>query len=255
MFLIPLVSGTLIYWNRESIFRNVRFGPLAGVLTMMLGLVLPVAVRASGAQLSMGDDLSLKIASILAVWVGGFLFFYGPSAFNAAMFPLLFLAFCVPIPSVVMDPLIALLQRGSAEISYLIIKLSGTPVYRQGFEFRLPHLAIIVAPECSGIRSCISMLILSLLAGYLLLKTHWKRLALVLVAIPVMIFKNAVRIATLSLLGNYVDTAIIESRLHREGGIPFFIVALVLIYPVLTLLMKTERRKRPPEPELREVTP
>jgi exosortase/archaeosortase family protein len=99
------------------------------------------------------------------------------------------------------------------------------------------------------------MLILSLLAGYLLLKTQWKRLALVLVAIPVMIFKNAIRIATLSLLANYVDTAIIESRLHREGGIPFFIVALVLIYPILTLLIKTERRKRPPEPELREVTP
>ena len=52
VFLIPLVSGTLIYWNREAIFRNVRFAPLAGVLTMMLGLVLPVAVRASGAQLS-----------------------------------------------------------------------------------------------------------------------------------------------------------------------------------------------------------
>ena len=255
VFLIPFVSGALIYWNRDSIFRDVRFGPVAGVLTMMLGLVLPVAVRASGARLSMGDDLSLSVASILAVWVGGVLLFYGPSVFSAAMFPLLFLAFCIPIPSVVMDPLVALLQRGSAEISYLIIKLSGTPVYRQGFEFRLPHLAILVAPECSGIRSCISMLILSLLAGYLLLKTHWKRLALVLVAIPVMIFKNAIRIATLSLLANYVDTAIIESRLHREGGIPFFIVALVLIYPILTLLIKTERRKRPPEPALREVTP
>ena len=184
------------------------------------------------------------------------MFFYGPSAINAAMFPLLFLAFCVPDTECGDGPLdCAASARDRAEISYLIIKLSGTPVYRQGFEFRLPQLAIIVAPECSGIRSCISMLILSLLAGYLLLKTHWKRLALVLVAIPVMIFKNAVRIATLSLLGNYVDTAIIESRLHREGGIPFFIVALVLIYPILTLLMKTERRNRPPEPALREVTP
>src|SRR5262245_55343848 len=125
VFLIPFVSGALIYWNRDSIFRDVRFGPWAGVSIMMLGLVLPIAVRASGAPLRMGDDLSLTVASVLAVWVGGFLLFYGPSAFSAAMFRLLFLAFCIPIPRMVMDPLVALLQRGSAARSYLTLKLSA----------------------------------------------------------------------------------------------------------------------------------
>jgi hypothetical protein len=72
VFLIPFVSGALIYWNRDSIFRDVRFAPWAGVSTMMLGLTLPVAVRASGVPLSMGDDLSLTVASVVAVWIGGF---------------------------------------------------------------------------------------------------------------------------------------------------------------------------------------
>jgi exosortase/archaeosortase family protein len=64
------------------------------------------------------------------------------------------------------------------------------------------------------------------------------------VAIPIMIFKNAVRIATLSLGSVYVDPSIIESRLHREGGIPFFLLALVLIYPVVRMLMKSEKKAR-----------
>jgi exosortase len=114
-------------------------------------------------------------------------------------------------------------------------------VYREGFIFQTPHLSIEVARECSGIRSFISMLILTVLAGHLLLKATWRRLALILVAIPIMIFKNAVRIVTLTLLSIHVDPAILQSRLHQEGGIPFFLMALVLTYPVLKVLMRTER--------------
>jgi hypothetical protein len=46
----------------------------------------------------------------------------------------------------------------------------------------------------------------------------------------------------LSLLAVHVDKGILESRLHREGGIPFFALGLVLIYPILTMLIKSERK-------------
>jgi exosortase len=255
VFLIPFVSAFLIFLNRQEIFRNVHYASLAGALTIAAGLVLPAAVRLTGTQLNEGDNLALTTASILVTWVGLFLLSYGSTAFKVALFPLLFLAFSMPIPSAILDPMISLLQRGSAEIAYILIKLFGTPIYREGFVFKMPGLAIEVAPQCSGIRSCLSMLILTLLAGHLLLKTQWKRLALVMVAIPIMIFKNGVRIATLSLLSVHVDHRIIESSLHREGGIPFFILALVLIYPILTVLLKSERKESAGEPVLREVNP
>ena len=255
VFLIPFVSAALIIMNRQEIFRRVHYAALAGGLTMVAGLVLPAVVRMSGVQLNEGDSLALTTGSILVTWVGLFLFSYGPAAFKVALFPLLFLAFSMPIPSPILDPMISFLQRGSAEIAYVLIKLFGTPIYREGFVFRMPGLAIVVAPECSGIRSCLSILILALIAGHLLLKTQWKRLALVLVAIPIMIFKNGVRIATLTLLSVHVDPRIIESKLHREGGIPFFILALVLIYPILTVLLKSERKESAGEPVLREVNP
>jgi exosortase/archaeosortase family protein len=55
-------------------------------------------------------------------------------------------------------------------------------------------------------------------------------------------FKNAVRILTLTLLGTYVDPRILQSSLHREGGAPFFVLALLLMLPVLLFLRKRELR-------------
>jgi exosortase len=253
VFLIPFVSAALIYLKRNEIFRDIRYGTLAGALTIAAGLMLPIAFGMSGAKFKEGDALAIAIGSIIVTWIGGFVFFYGAQAFKAALFPLMFLAFCMPIPSPILDPMISFLRRGSAEIAYILIKLPGTLIYREGFIFKMNGLSIDIAPECSGIRSCLSMLILTLLAGQLLLKTQWRRVALVLIAIPIMIFKNAVRIATLTLLSLHVDPRIIESKLHREGGIPFFILALILIYPILTMLMKSEPTESAGEPVLREV--
>ena len=123
--------------------------------------------------------------------------------------------------------------------------MSGTPVYREGFVFAMPRLRIEVADECSGIRSCISMLILTVLAGNMLLESWWRRILLVVIALPVMLFKNALRIMTLSLLSIHVNPGFMEGRLHTEGGIPFFLVALVLLYPVTMMLIRSERRKLP----------
>jgi exosortase len=78
-----------------------------------------------------------------------------------------------------MDNLVDFLRRGSADITFFLLRLTGTPVHREGFVFVLPGLPIEIAKECSGIRSCLAMLILSVLTGYMLLGTWWRRLVLV----------------------------------------------------------------------------
>ena len=137
---------------------------------MTAGVGLAVAGQMWGQALPEGDRLALAASSLVALWLGGFLTFYGTAAFKAALFPLLFLFLCLPIPSPIQDRAIAVLQRGSADTAFLMLKLSGTPIYREGFVFALPGLSIEVAPECSGIRSGISLFILSILAGHLLLR-------------------------------------------------------------------------------------
>ena len=86
------------------------------------------------------------------------------------------------------------------------------------------------------------MFIGSIVAGYLTLRSGWSRASFALVTIPIVIFKNAVRIVTLSWLAVYVDSGFLYGRLHHYGGLPFSLLALVLLAPVLFLLVRTERR-------------
>ena len=60
--------------------------------------------------------------------------------------------------------------------------------------------------------------------------------------VPVTVLKNGLRIATLVLLGNYVDQRILQGDLHRSGGIPFLVVALGFLEPILWVLRKSEKR-------------
>ena len=113
---------------------------------------------------------------------------------------------------------------------------------RDGFVFHLPNVSVEVAKQCSGIRSSMAIFIVAILAGYMFLKSYWKIIFLVICAVLIAMFKNGIRILTLSLLGNYVDPRILSSSLHREGGTPFFILALLLLAPILFFLRRSEKK-------------
>ena len=55
-----------------------------------------------------------------------------------------------------------------------------------------------------------------------------------------MLIKNGIRIATLTLLANYVNPDFLYGRLHHQGGIAFFLVGLVLLLPVFWYLRRGE---------------
>ncbi|MGA2957768.1 MAG: archaeosortase/exosortase family protein, partial [Thermodesulfobacteriota bacterium] len=66
-----------------------------------------------------------------------------------------------------------------------------------------------------------------------------KKIVLALIVFPVTVFKNGIRIVTLSLLGSYVDKRwVTESSLHHSGGFVFFIPALGLLGLALWTLRK-----------------
>jgi exosortase len=159
-----------------------------------------------------------------------------------AAFPLLFLLFMVPIPVKALETAVYLLTCGSAEAAYGLFKLTGVTVLREGSTFHLPTLTIEVAEQCSGINSSIALFVAMIVAAQLFLRTGWKKVVLVLSIFPITIIKNGMRIVTLTLLGAYVDPRILSSDLHRKGGIPFFIIALAMLAPILWYLRKTEKR-------------
>jgi exosortase len=147
----------------------------------------------------------------------------------------------VPFPSLLMDQLIYALQIGPTEAVNALFAVTGVSYLREGFVYHLPGLSVEVAKECSGIRSSLALFITALLAGHLFLDTWWKKVILVVCIFPIAIFKNGIRIVSLTLLGAYVDPRILQGSLHRDGGIPFFIVGLFLLAPILFFLRKSEK--------------
>jgi exosortase len=174
---------------------------------------------------------------------GTFVLCYGFSAARTFSFGLLFLLCLVPLPAAVLNEVIAFLQRSSADMTDSVFAALGIPFFRDGFIFRLPNLTIHIAEECSGIRSTLSLLVTSLVAGHFFLRSAWGKTALVSVVVPLAIIKNAFRIVGLSLLANYVDLSFItDSALHRFGGIPLFVVSLVILLGVAWLIRRVEKR-------------
>ena len=241
--LIPFISAYFIYAERERIFFRTQGGLAPGAALFASALLLYILALWAKTGLRENDYLSVMVLSALAFTWGGFLLFYGMEALKKALFPLLFLLFMVPIPTVLLEKVVYLLQVGSAEVSYGIIRLSGMPVLREGFVFHLPEMSIEVAEECSGIRSSLAVLITGVMAGHMFLKSRGRKVVLILTVLPVVIIKNGIRISTLALLASYVDRSFItNSFLHKNGGVFFFVLALLLLTLVVWVLRNSERR-------------
>ena len=249
IILIPFVSLVLLYSERARIFASPRTSLGPGIVLICAGLA--IYFTSLSRLYPQGGDALLPVETfaLILLWLGGFLLFYGIQAARAAAFPLLFLLLMIPLPEGVLARLIYSLQKGSTEISYLLFRAVNVPVLKQGFLLYLPSVTIEVAEECSGIRSSVALFITCLLAAHLFLRTTWRQAFFALLAIPLAIIKNGIRIVTLSLLSMYVDAGFLTGRLHREGGFVFFLLVLAILAPVLRILQKSEARLSSPGPE------
>ncbi len=244
--LLPVVSAYLFYENRKKIFLGENGLYPGGAALLVLAILLYAFDASQAGRLAPADHLTVMTLSFVSCIVGGLGFFYGAGAWKAAALPIFFLVFMAPIPVFLLDRIVVFLQSLSAEASSVIFRLTGVPVYRNGFVFQLPGQTIEVAKQCSGIRSSLSLFIVSLLAGHLFLKDTWRKTVLCLSIVPITIVKNAVRIVTLSLIAVYIDPRILGSVAHRQGGIPIFFLALVLLGAVLWLLRRGEKKRSEP---------
>lgn len=251
LVIIPLISAWVCYVERDSIFANVsRSGwaiSTAQTLDKILGSGLLIfaggtalAAHFAGAALSPDLRLSGYLLSLVLLWLAGFVFLFGRAAAKAGNFPLLFLFLMVPMPNFLLDHVIYLLQVGSAGITQFFFNVLGVPVLREGLIFHLASVSIEVAQECSGIRSSIALFILALLVAHFYLQSFWKKIVFLICGLFMMILKNGIRIATLTLLAVYVDPSFLFGRLHHAGGVVFFMIGIVLLLPLLWLLRRGE---------------
>ena len=238
--LIPMVSLYFVFIERKSIFSMISYGWQIGSALIVPGTIGLVLARLNPWHLSSHNQSSLMVLAFVFLWSGAFALFFGSQSFQKASFPLMFLLFMIPIPEPLLSQAVFMLQQGSAKAAEWIFGIFGVPYLREGLDFALPGVTIRVAEECSGIRSSLALMITTVLASHLFLRKAWNKLLLCAVVVPIAMFKNGLRIATLSTLAVYVNPGFLHGRLHHQGGIVFFLIALVPMGLLLVLLQKIE---------------
>jgi exosortase len=240
VWLTCLSTLALLNSRRQSVFAE--RAPAISTTGWRLGVVIGLSWVACALSPAAGPVYALtRVAGVtLAAWIYGFATCYGTTAFRAALFPLFFLGFAIPIPSTLVDGAVLLLKSGSAQVVAALFTLTGMPFHQSGYVFALPAFRIEIADECSGIHTSLALLMTSVLAADLFLVTTWKRVLVVLVAVPFAVVKNGIRIVTLSLLAAYVDPGFMTGALHHKGGIVFFIIGLAVLAPFFLALRTSE---------------
>jgi exosortase len=244
LVVIPLISSYLLYASRRSIFGVADTSPAPGTASLiaLLGLGQILASRIYGPALNDNDGLAIAMAGVVTLVLAGYIGFLGYECARAARFPLGFLFLAVPLPSLLLDDFIRVLQYGSAQVADLLFQAFGIPVLREGLVFALPRVSIEVAKECSGIRSSMALLILALLCAYFFLHTTSRRIVLILLSVPLLVLKNGIRIVVLTVLAEYVDPSFLTGNLHRDGGIVFFVVTFAIFGVLLRFLARSESK-------------
>jgi exosortase C (VPDSG-CTERM-specific) len=246
VLLIPFVSAYLLYLRRDQLPKrsvaNLPFG--MALLACGLGIFFLARLHFAGSVSTDNSYFVLLALSFFCCLAAGGFFFLGRDWMQAAAFPLAYLIFMVPMPHAMADALETASKHASAEVANVLFHLSGTPFLRAGLNFQLPNIQIEVAQECSGIHSSWVLLLTSILAGNLFLKTPWRRFALVAFVIPLAILRNGFRILVIALLCVNVGPQMIHSVIHRRGGPLFFALSLIPLLLLLWWLRRSEIRIR-----------
>lgn len=240
ILLILPVSAALILMQRHllgpALVWDIRYGAI---------LLLAAVAIASGSWLwpvSLTGDvlLSVKMFALVLAWIGFFVLCFGTQPSRKLIFPLLFLFALVPLPRLVMDPLISLLQIGSTWSAHAFFAAFGVPVFQQGVVLTVPGLTVLVAQECSSIRSSSMLIVTTLVMAQVLLRSFWRKALVVSVAVPLSVIKNGLRIFIIAMLGTRVDPGYLTGRLHHQGGAIFLAIALGCTFALLWLLRRGE---------------
>jgi exosortase C (VPDSG-CTERM-specific) len=242
ILLVPFIAGYLLYVRRGRLAASYR-SSIAGTVAMgVIGIAALVARIEWRGTLSSNDELALMaLAFVSFVAAGGFLIL-GSQWMAAKAFSVAFLIFLVPLPDAAVDALEKASMLASAEAAAQYFSIAGTPVVRDGTVFELQGIVLRVAQECSGIRSSWVLLITSLLASHLFLKTRWRKIVLVAFVIPLGIMRNGFRILVIGLLCVNIGPHMIDSVIHHRGGPFFFALSLVPLFLLLLWLRRHEQR-------------
>jgi exosortase len=244
------------WWGNPDAGHGLLLFPVALYLAWKRGLVAePAPQRALGLAVLAGSVLLRYLSglaaelftmrmSLIGAAMGLLVYAYGVRQLLRWWLPALLIVLSVPLPVVVMGSLALPLQLKASQWGAALLELRHVPVRLAGNIIQLPGRSLFVTEACSGLRSLTSLVALGLLVGGVWLRTPWARLLLVLLAVPVAMVLNAVRIFLTGFFVFYVDPSLAEGFMHYTEGWVIFVVAFAILGAGAAGLAALERRLR-----------
>jgi exosortase len=232
-FIVPVIAGYFLYLNLGKLKESRVLPSNFGIVVIIFALI----------QLTIGyvgtEFFSMRL-SIVVLLSGIVLYLFGKDVLKVMSLPIGYLFFMVPLPYIVYDSIAFPLKLFVAKYSVIFLKLIGISVWRDGNIIMLSNTVLEVADACSGIRSLMSLLALSVAFAYLSQDSFVKRIIVILSAIPIAIFANGVRVIVTGILAQHWGAKAAEGFFHEFAGLAVFGVAVVMLLLTGALL----RRKK-----------
>jgi exosortase len=234
-FLVPVLSGYFVYIRKNQLASLRISGEWTGFGVILLGAVTFILGRLAA------EEFTVR-ASLIIVFSGLILFHFGREHLRSLRFPLIFLILMIPIPSLLMDQLTFPLQFFVSMLASKCLDVVGIPTLREGNIIALPNTSLQVVEACSGIRSIISLLALSVVFAHFTQKTRLGKILLVFSTLPVSIFANAGRVFGTGVLAYFYGNWATRGFFHEFSGWLIFLVTSTLLFAFGSLLTKTKVR-------------
>ena len=235
--LMPFIAGWFVWLRREQLLKTPIRPAWSGLTLLILGLVGYAACTLGPAALQHHNIRGMAVGASL---FGMVLLVSGWGWMRWLWFPL---AYVVVFGQYVSERFISIvtyrLQDISAKGAHVFLSLLGLDVDLNGnvltvFDGGAPHM-LNVAEACSGMRMLVAFLALGVAMAYVSLPTAWQRIVLVAMGVPVAVFVNVLRVATLGLL-TLVNPEFAAGEFHHFIGLLWLVPAFLLYLLVLWVL-------------------
>jgi exosortase len=242
-FVVPVVTLWLL-WRRRHEIRAAPSAPSAlgalllgaGVATYLLGVA--------------ASEFTLQRASIVPVLGGWIVLLWGWQRARPCVFPVVFLLFMIPPPTLVWNSVSLPLQLFASRVAEGMLRIGGVPLTREGNVIHLAGCSLEVAHACSGLRSLVMLLAMGALfaEGSVLggggPTGRAGRIVLVLAAVPVAVAVNALRVAGTAVAVSRFGPGAATGAAHEIAGAAVFVIALAALLATRKGIAWLESRRR-----------
>ena len=220
---VPVFSLYVLWRERKELAESVGVPSLWG-LALAIPSLLVGWLGAAGSQIRF--EILGFVGTLLALVLAAF----GRRTARQAMFPVLFLLFCLPLHSF-LDIVTIHLRMLAVSVAHGVLYGIGVDVVRSGTMLASASgsFSMDVADPCSGLRSLFAMMTLSAGYGYFTQPTWTRRAVLFALSVPIAVIGNIVRIVTIAVVGTTCSAEFAAGFYHDYSGYVVFLVAVALM--------------------------